>query len=185
MDSTLDALTCSSVSDLRPCLDIHGVPTVWLGLLQYLEEGEGHRKLGFLKAVVIGGAAAPRAVVEKFEQVYQVEVRVWIVALKGLGLGLGLGRVMVRVRLGPNRYFLSECVDWLKGVCVCVWIVRPSAESRGSPDARDCMNVARTQPPARPSERARRPQTADFGVVFHLLERMLTERRRRRRRLVV
>jgi len=51
------------------------VPTVWLGLLQYLEEGEGHRKLGFLKAVVIGGAAAPRAVVEKFEQVYQVEVR--------------------------------------------------------------------------------------------------------------
>lgn len=52
------------------------VPTVWLGLLQYLEEGR--RSLGFLKAVVIGGAAAPRAVVEKFEKVYNVEVSVGV-----------------------------------------------------------------------------------------------------------
>lgn len=48
------------------------VPTVWLGLLQYLEE-TGQR-FSTLKRVVIGGSACPRAVMETFEQVYGVEV---------------------------------------------------------------------------------------------------------------
>jgi acyl-CoA synthetase (AMP-forming)/AMP-acid ligase II len=49
------------------------VPTVWLGLLQYLEEN--NLQLHYLKAVVIGGSACPRAVLEKFENVYKVEVQ--------------------------------------------------------------------------------------------------------------
>ncbi|MEL6282153.1 MAG: long-chain fatty acid--CoA ligase [Pseudomonadota bacterium] len=48
------------------------VPTVWLALLQHLEE-TGQR-LSTLKRVVIGGSACPRAVMEKFEKVYGVEV---------------------------------------------------------------------------------------------------------------
>jgi len=49
-----------------------GVPTVWLMLLQHLEKtGE---KLPYLKRVVIGGSAAPRAMTKTFQEVYGVEV---------------------------------------------------------------------------------------------------------------
>ena len=48
------------------------VPTVWLMLLQDLEKtGE---KLPYLKRVVIGGSACPRAMAKTFEEVYGVEV---------------------------------------------------------------------------------------------------------------
>lgn len=48
------------------------VPTVWLMLLGYLEETG--KKLPYLKRVVIGGSACPRAMLEKFQENYDVEV---------------------------------------------------------------------------------------------------------------
>jgi fatty-acyl-CoA synthase len=48
------------------------VPTIWLMLLQHLEANGG--KLPYLKRVVIGGSACPRAMVQKFEDVYGVQV---------------------------------------------------------------------------------------------------------------
>jgi fatty-acyl-CoA synthase len=48
------------------------VPTVWLMLLQYLESN--NLKLSTLKRVAIGGSACPPSMIEKFEQVYGVEV---------------------------------------------------------------------------------------------------------------
>ena len=48
------------------------VPTVWLMLLQYLEEK--NLKLPHLRKVVIGGSACPRAMIQKFQDVYGVEV---------------------------------------------------------------------------------------------------------------
>jgi fatty-acyl-CoA synthase len=48
------------------------VPTVWLMLLQYLEETG--KELPYLNKVVIGGSACPRAITEKFEKIYGVEV---------------------------------------------------------------------------------------------------------------
>lgn len=48
------------------------VPTVWLMLLQHLEETG--KKLPHLNKVVIGGSACPRMVTEKFERNYGVEV---------------------------------------------------------------------------------------------------------------
>ncbi len=48
------------------------VPTIWLMLLQYLEENG--KKLPYLNKVVIGGSAAPRAMIRKFQQDYGVEV---------------------------------------------------------------------------------------------------------------
>ncbi|WP_378943808.1 fatty-acid--CoA ligase [Mesorhizobium sp. ANAO-SY3R2] len=48
------------------------VPTVWMMLLQHLEETG--KKLPHLDKVVIGGAACPRAVTQKFERNYGVEV---------------------------------------------------------------------------------------------------------------
>jgi acyl-CoA synthetase (AMP-forming)/AMP-acid ligase II len=48
------------------------VPTVWLGLLQYLEETGN--KLPYLEKVVVGGAACPPMMIRKFELDYGVEV---------------------------------------------------------------------------------------------------------------
>ncbi len=48
------------------------VPTVWLMLLRHLEATGS--KLPHLNRVVIGGAACPPAVIETFEQVYDVKV---------------------------------------------------------------------------------------------------------------
>lgn len=52
-----------------------GVPTIWLGLFQYIEQ---HPELDLkslrLERVVIGGSAAPRAVIEKFEHMLGVFV---------------------------------------------------------------------------------------------------------------
>jgi fatty-acyl-CoA synthase len=48
------------------------VPTVWLGLLAYLEQSG--KTITTLKRVLIGGSACPRAVTEKFERNYGVTV---------------------------------------------------------------------------------------------------------------
>ena len=48
------------------------VPTVWLALLQYLEQTG--KTLPHLKRVVIGGSACPRFMIEAFETKYDVEV---------------------------------------------------------------------------------------------------------------
>jgi fatty-acyl-CoA synthase len=49
-----------------------GVPTVWLALLQHLEQTGA--KLSHLKRIVIGGSACPRAMTKKFQDNYGVEV---------------------------------------------------------------------------------------------------------------
>jgi fatty-acyl-CoA synthase len=48
------------------------VPTVWLMLLQHLEAND--LKLPYLKHVVIGGSACPRTMIQKFQEVYDVNV---------------------------------------------------------------------------------------------------------------
>jgi fatty-acyl-CoA synthase len=48
------------------------VPTVWLGLLQYLEQTG--KKLPYLERVVVGGAACPPMMIRKFELDYDVEL---------------------------------------------------------------------------------------------------------------
>ena len=48
------------------------VPTVWLALLEYLEQER--LRLSSLRRVVIGGSAVPQVMLEKFERDYGVEV---------------------------------------------------------------------------------------------------------------
>ncbi len=48
------------------------VPTVWLGLLQYLDETG--KKLPYLQKVVVGGAACPPMMIRRFENDFGVEV---------------------------------------------------------------------------------------------------------------
>ena len=64
--SIFDMLTAYKVSCSA------AVPTIWLMLLQYLEANGG--RLPDLKRVVIGGSACPRAITQKFQDVYGVEV---------------------------------------------------------------------------------------------------------------
>jgi 3-(methylthio)propionyl---CoA ligase len=49
-----------------------GVPTVWLGLLNYMKESR--LKFSTLKRVVIGGSACPPAMIRSFQEEYGVEV---------------------------------------------------------------------------------------------------------------
>ncbi|UPV99105.1 long-chain fatty acid--CoA ligase [Halorussus gelatinilyticus] len=49
-----------------------GVPTVWLGLLEYLDENDAD--LSSLETIVIGGSAAPEAVIRRFDEEYDVDV---------------------------------------------------------------------------------------------------------------
>ncbi len=48
------------------------VPTVWLALLQYLEQTG--KTLPHMKKVLIGGSACPRSMIETFEKKYDVQV---------------------------------------------------------------------------------------------------------------
>ncbi|MCH7932276.1 MAG: long-chain-fatty-acid--CoA ligase [Proteobacteria bacterium] len=49
-----------------------GVPTVWLGLLEYLRESGN--KLNHLEDVLVGGAAAPLSLIREFEEDYGVNI---------------------------------------------------------------------------------------------------------------
>ena len=49
-----------------------GVPTIWMMLLAYMKEN--NKKFSSMKRTVIGGAAAPRAMIETFEKDYNVNV---------------------------------------------------------------------------------------------------------------
>ena len=55
-----------------------GVPTVWLALLQYCEQAG--KKLDALERTLIGGAAVPRAMIEAFSKVHDVQ------AIQGWGM---------------------------------------------------------------------------------------------------
>ncbi|MEX0678975.1 MAG: long-chain fatty acid--CoA ligase [Pirellulales bacterium] len=45
-----------------------GVPTIWLGMLEILDENPGKYDLSSLRAVVTGGSAAPRSMIEGFAE---------------------------------------------------------------------------------------------------------------------
>jgi fatty-acyl-CoA synthase len=69
----LDGASIYELLDRERITFTAAVPTVWLMLLQYLEENQ--LKLPYLRKVVIGGSACPRAMIQKFQEVYDVEVR--------------------------------------------------------------------------------------------------------------
>ncbi len=68
----MDGASIYELLDTEKVTFTAAVPTVWLMLLQHLEETG--KKLPHLQKVVIGGSACPRVVTEKFEEDYDVEV---------------------------------------------------------------------------------------------------------------
>jgi fatty-acyl-CoA synthase len=51
-----------------------GVPTIWMGILDALDKNPGAFDTSSLKAMVVGGAAAPQAVIEAFEKRHKLQV---------------------------------------------------------------------------------------------------------------
>ncbi len=70
--AAMDGASIYELLDSEKVTFTAAVPTVWLMLLGYLEETG--KELPYLKRVVIGGSACPRAMLEKFQNNYDVEV---------------------------------------------------------------------------------------------------------------
>lgn len=51
-----------------------GVPTIWLGMLQILDKDPEKYDLSSLRAMVVGGSAAPRAMIEGFQNRHNLNV---------------------------------------------------------------------------------------------------------------
>jgi acyl-CoA synthetase (AMP-forming)/AMP-acid ligase II len=51
-----------------------GVPTIWLGILQLLDANPGAWDLSKLRSMIVGGSAAPRSLIEGFEQRHGLHV---------------------------------------------------------------------------------------------------------------
>jgi fatty-acyl-CoA synthase len=51
-----------------------GVPTIWLGILQLLDQNPGKWDLQTVRSMVIGGAAAPPAMIDGFKERHNLEV---------------------------------------------------------------------------------------------------------------
>ncbi len=68
----MDGASIYELLESEKCTMSAAVPTVWLMLLNYLEESGN--KLPHLREVVIGGSACPRAIMETFDKEYGVKV---------------------------------------------------------------------------------------------------------------
>jgi fatty-acyl-CoA synthase len=68
----MDGASIYQLLDTEKVTASAAVPTVWMGLLQYLESTGS--KLPYLNKVLIGGAACPPVMIRKFELDYGVEV---------------------------------------------------------------------------------------------------------------
>ncbi|MBT8141145.1 MAG: long-chain-fatty-acid--CoA ligase [Gammaproteobacteria bacterium] len=80
------------------------VPSVWLMLLNYLESTG--KKLPYLKRVLVGGSAAPRYMIEKFEKDYEVEfIHGW-----GMTEMSPLGTVC-KFKSGMQDFSADEAID--------------------------------------------------------------------------
>src|SRR5437870_1542050 len=51
-----------------------GVPTIWLGILQLLDANPGRWDLSHMKGMLVGGSAAPRAMIAGFKQRHGLSV---------------------------------------------------------------------------------------------------------------
>jgi fatty-acyl-CoA synthase len=51
-----------------------GVPTIWIGVLQFLDAHPGQFDLSSIRAMYVGGSAVPQALIEAFEQRYGLRI---------------------------------------------------------------------------------------------------------------
>ncbi|MGC6476561.1 MAG: long-chain-fatty-acid--CoA ligase [Parvibaculales bacterium] len=68
----MDGASIYELLEQEKVTETAAVPTIWMMLLQYVEDN--NLKLPHLKRVTIGGSAAPRTMIEKFERDFDVSV---------------------------------------------------------------------------------------------------------------
>jgi len=51
-----------------------GVPTIWMGMLQFLDANPGAFDLSSMRAMFVGGSAVPRALIEAFDRRYGLKI---------------------------------------------------------------------------------------------------------------
>jgi len=68
----MDGASVYKLMTEEKCTISGAVPTVWTGLLSYLDEN--NLKIPHLKETFIGGSAVPRSMIEKFDKDYDVQV---------------------------------------------------------------------------------------------------------------
>jgi acyl-CoA synthetase (AMP-forming)/AMP-acid ligase II len=101
----LDGENIQKMMELHGATHTAGVPTVWAGLMDYLESSPG-AKITTLELMVVGGAQCPKHMMQYFENKWQVEVRhLWgMTELSPLGtMGTIKGTILDRYGLRKNR----------------------------------------------------------------------------------
>ncbi|MGK2926551.1 MAG: long-chain-fatty-acid--CoA ligase [Lysobacterales bacterium] len=93
----MDGASIYELLDSERVTSTAAVPTVWLGLLQYLEKTG--KQLPWLQKVVVGGAACPPMMIRKFELDYDVEVI----------HGWGMTEMSPVGTTGKMKYATSQC----------------------------------------------------------------------------
>lgn len=87
-----------------------GVPTIWLGILEALDKAPKAYDLSSLKEMIVGGAAAPQAMIEAFEKRHGLKVlHAW-----GMTETTPLGTVC---RIKPHLTALSEAERFRLRAC--------------------------------------------------------------------
>src|ERR1051325_5002185 len=51
-----------------------GVPTIWMGVLQFLDAHPGEFDLSSIQAMYVGGSAVPQAMIEAFQRKYGLRI---------------------------------------------------------------------------------------------------------------
>lgn len=70
----LDPASLCELFENERVTDAAGVPTVWLGILQYLDANPGKHDVGALRRMLVGGAAVPPSLIEAFEKRHGIRV---------------------------------------------------------------------------------------------------------------
>ncbi|MBD5633567.1 MAG: long-chain-fatty-acid--CoA ligase [Candidatus Eremiobacteraeota bacterium] len=71
-DAHLDPARLYEIMESESVTTSLGVPTIWLHLIAYMKKND--LKFGTLKAIAVGGSAAPPALIEAFERDFNVQV---------------------------------------------------------------------------------------------------------------
>ena len=69
---SLDGKGIADLINNESCTSSAAVPTVWTGLLDYLDQSS--QNISSLRETIIGGSAVPRSMIEPFEKDYHVDV---------------------------------------------------------------------------------------------------------------
>ncbi|TMM06174.1 MAG: long-chain fatty acid--CoA ligase [Actinobacteria bacterium] len=70
----LDAESLLDVFEREAVTAAAGVPTIWMGILQLLDREPGRFDLSKLRATLVGGSAAPRALIAGFKQRHGIQI---------------------------------------------------------------------------------------------------------------